>query len=92
VTRRPISSTMPPNAQAAGLEPTSGLDVSLRRCLKEGNAPDHLSDAEQRQLLRFAERRTMSHLIYAVSSVVHGGSYEANRGNVVAGQVGWGSR
>jgi Ser/Thr protein kinase RdoA (MazF antagonist) len=39
-----------------GMEPTSGLDVFVRRCLTEGNAAGHLSDEEQEALLRYAER------------------------------------
>jgi aminoglycoside phosphotransferase (APT) family kinase protein len=39
-----------------GMEPTSGLDVFVRRCLTEGNAAGHLSDHEQQDLLRYAER------------------------------------
>jgi aminoglycoside phosphotransferase (APT) family kinase protein len=37
-----------------GMEPTSGLDAFVERCLKEGNAAGHLDDDEQRSLLRFA--------------------------------------
>jgi aminoglycoside phosphotransferase (APT) family kinase protein len=40
----------------AGAEPTSGLDTFVDRCLDEGNAAGHLSDAEQEQLRRFAEQ------------------------------------
>ncbi|GID90886.1 hypothetical protein Adi01nite_02980 [Amorphoplanes digitatis] len=42
----------------AGIEPTEGLDTFVRRCLAEGNGAGHLSDAEQRELLRFAEAST----------------------------------
>lgn len=37
-----------------GMEPTSGLDAFVERCLTEGNAAGHLGDGEQRALLRFA--------------------------------------
>jgi hypothetical protein len=40
----------------AGAEPTSGLDAFVDRCLDHGNAAGHLSDAEQRNLRRFAEQ------------------------------------
>ena len=40
----------------AGAEPTSGLDVFVGRCLDEGNAAGHLSDAEQHGLRRYTER------------------------------------
>jgi aminoglycoside phosphotransferase (APT) family kinase protein len=37
-----------------GMEPTSGVDAFVERCLKEGNAAGHLGEDEQRALLRFA--------------------------------------
>lgn len=40
----------------AGVEPTSGLDAFVDRCLDQGNAAGHLSDAEQQNLRRFAEQ------------------------------------
>jgi aminoglycoside phosphotransferase (APT) family kinase protein len=42
----------------AGIEPTSDLDAFVRRCLAEGNANGHLTDDDQRKLLRIAERAT----------------------------------
>lgn len=36
-------------------EPTSGIDVFVRRCLEQGNAAGHLGDGEQQRLLQFAE-------------------------------------
>jgi aminoglycoside phosphotransferase (APT) family kinase protein len=36
------------------MEPTSGVDAFVQRCLEEGNAAGHLGDDEQRALLRFA--------------------------------------
>ena len=42
----------------AGIEPIDGLDAFVRRCLAEGNAAGHLSDDEQRKLIRLAERAT----------------------------------
>jgi aminoglycoside phosphotransferase (APT) family kinase protein len=42
----------------AGIEPISDLDAFVRRCLAEGNANGHLSDDDQRKLLRIAERAT----------------------------------
>ncbi|NMO51540.1 phosphotransferase [Actinoplanes sp. TBRC 11911] len=41
-----------------GIEPTSDLDVFVERCLTDGNAQGHLSDEDQRKLLRVAERAT----------------------------------
>ena len=38
-----------------GAEPTAGLDHFVKRCLDEGNADGHLTDDEQRKLMRFAE-------------------------------------
>jgi aminoglycoside phosphotransferase (APT) family kinase protein len=40
----------------ADVEPISGLDAFVERCLEQGNAAGHLSDGEQRHLRRFAER------------------------------------
>jgi aminoglycoside phosphotransferase (APT) family kinase protein len=37
-----------------GMEPTAGVDAFVAQCLEEGNAAGHLSDDEQRALLRFA--------------------------------------
>lgn len=45
--------SLQPGPQEA--EPTSGVDVFVRRCLDQGNAAGHLDDGEQQRLLRFAE-------------------------------------
>jgi Ser/Thr protein kinase RdoA (MazF antagonist) len=39
-----------------GADPTDGLPEFVERCLKEGNAQGHLTQAEQNALLRYAER------------------------------------
>jgi len=41
-----------------GAEPTAGLDAWVDRCLREGNAAGHLTEAEQWQLRRYAEDAT----------------------------------
>ena len=41
-----------------GAEPTAGLDAWVDRCLREGNAAGHLTEAEQEHLRRYAEEAT----------------------------------
>ncbi|GAA2689724.1 phosphotransferase family protein [Actinoplanes palleronii] len=41
-----------------GIEPASGLDAFVDKCLAEGNAAGHLTDAEQHALRTYAARAT----------------------------------
>jgi aminoglycoside phosphotransferase (APT) family kinase protein len=71
-----------------GAEPTAGLDAWVDRCLREGNAAGHLTEAEQRRLRRFAEEASPPLAALAGSRrLVHG---DFNPKNLLAARDGGG--
>src|SRR4051812_13379009 len=73
-----------------GAEPTAGLDAWVDRCLREGNAAGHLTEAEQRQLRRYAGQATPQLAVLVGSSrLVHA---DYNPKNLLAARDGDGWR
>jgi aminoglycoside phosphotransferase (APT) family kinase protein len=67
-----------------GAEPTSGLNLFVERCLREGNAAGHLTDAEQKALQAWADEATPELAVVAGSRrLVHG---DYNPKNLLAEQ------
>ncbi|MGI5241666.1 phosphotransferase [Dactylosporangium sp. CA-139066] len=76
-----------------GIEPASGLDAFVERCLREGNAGGHLTPAEQDALLRHARqaapdlgalagRRSLVHADYNPKNLL--AAHEGGRWRVTA--------
>ncbi|WP_245665791.1 phosphotransferase family protein [Actinoplanes subtropicus] len=72
-----------------GAEPTAGLDAWVDRCLRESNAAGHLTEAEQRQLRRYAEEATPRLAVLAGSSRLVHADFNPKNLLAVRDSAGW---